>query len=120
MQTSGEPTAPRPHRLVRHAREQVLRVVQLRNEIDLLLPVGVLGIQTLQVAQRRKVAECESDGIEYRNFTIIQTAGSIVLQDLSKFAHWQLAVELLNLAFDASLRFELDHDACEFGTKNIH
>src|SRR5260370_16545182 len=77
QKSSREPAAAHACTLLRmllgKTDEKILRIVQFRNEIDALAPIGLLRIQTLQIAQRRKDIEHEADRLKQGSFAIVHT-----------------------------------------------
>jgi hypothetical protein len=105
--------AAAPYRLragERQAAEQVLRIIERGYEVNVLRSAE-LTVQTVQVAQRRKVAQRKADGVEDRDLALALPPGPLLAKHIGEFGDFGRGIELLDFSLDARLRFELDHDA---------
>ena len=94
----------------RQQAEQVLRIVEIRNEVDLLLRAAQLLVNAPQIAQRGEVLERETDRIENGDLAIAHTAGPAAREHVGQLGDHEVRLHLLDLAFDPRLRLELHHD----------
>src|SRR5437868_11883063 len=66
----------------------------------------------MQIAQRREILEREADGIEDGYVCIALAARCFAAENITELGDCERCVELLNLAFDARLWFELHDYPC--------
>ena len=86
---------------------------------SMTLPACQLAIETVQVAQRGKVTEREPHRIENRHLRGSEARRHLAGQQVGDLDDARRGVELLNLALDAGLGLELDHDARIGPSQNI-
>jgi hypothetical protein len=107
LQRRARAGRPRPAEL--QIPEQILRIVERRDEVD-RLSAAHLAVQSFQISKCGEIVEGEADRVENRHVAIVGAPQVLAAEQVRHLDHGLRCGELLYLPLDPRLRLEFHHD----------